>query len=415
MSQKNIEDIYPLSPLQQGILFHTLYAAEPGAYFVHLGWTFRGPLDAAAFIQAFHDVIDRNPILRTAFVWERLEKPMQIVREQVKLPALQVDLRAFPAEERAARIQRYLETDRRKGFDLTKAPLLRLAVFRTGDEEHTIVSSRHHLILDGWSLPLLFKELFACYEARRTGVEPRLPPARPYGEYIEWLGQQDLRSAEAFFRGQLGGFTAPTPFSVDSASSSSPSSTSAGEAGGRYDDRRIELPEAQTAALLSFARKQKLTASTLLQGAWALLLSRYSGEEDVVFGVTVSGRSAPLPGIEQMMGLFINTLPVRVSASPGEGVLPFLRALQDRLSEMRDHEQTPLIEVQGWSGVPRGTPLFESIVVFENYPVDASLRQGTGRLAVDELWSSSRAIYPLSVVATLHHTLSLRIDFDQDR
>ncbi len=410
MSQKNIEDIYPLSPLQQGILFHTLYASEPGAYFVHLGWTFRGALDAAAFVQAFQDVIDRNSILRTAFVWERLEKPMQIVRERVKLPVLHIDLRAFPAAEQTARIQRHLDADRKKAFDLTKAPLLRLAVFRTGDEEHTIVSSRHHLILDGWSLPLLFKELFACYEARRAGVEPRLPPARPYGEYIEWLGQQDLRHAEAFFRGQLAGFTAPTPFSVDS-----PSSPSTGEAGGRYDDRRIELPEAQTAALLAFARKHQLTASTLLQGAWALLLSRYSGEEDVVFGVTVSGRSAPLPGIEQMMGLFINTLPVRVSTSPSEGVLPFLRGLQDRLSEMRDHEQTPLVEVQGWSGVPRGTPLFESIVVFENYPVDASLRQGTGHLAVEELWSSSRAIYPLSVVATLHHALSLRIDFDQDR
>jgi amino acid adenylation domain-containing protein/non-ribosomal peptide synthase protein (TIGR01720 family) len=406
MSQKNIEDIYPLSPLQQGILFHTLYASEPGTYFVQLGFSLRGPLDVPALVDCFQQVVDRNPILRSAFVWERLEKPMQIVRERAKLPVEQIDLRALSAAEQAAAIGRYRESDRRKGFDLTRAPLLRLAVFRLADDDHAIVWSRHHLILDGWSLPLVLKELFTLYQARVTGSAEKPERGRPYGEYIEWLGQQDLAAAEVYFRAALRGFTAPTPLPADRPGALSDAS---------IDDRQLELSEAESAALQALARRQQLTINTLVQGAWAILLARSSAEEDVVFGVTVSGRSAPVAGIERMVGVFLNTLPVRAEVKPGESALSFLRALQDRQAELREHEQTPLIEVQGWSELPRGTGLFDSLVVFENYPVDQSLWEGAGGLRVAEVWSSSRATYPLTLVATFQKTLLLRLDHDRGR
>ena len=187
MSRNNLEDIYPLAPMQQGILFQTLYASEasePGAYFVQSGWTLRGDVDTKALVRAFQEVTDRHGALRTAFVWEKLEQPMQVVWKRVKLPVTEVDLRGLPPAEQAARIAAFAEEDRRRGFDLTRAPLLRLAFLRLDEDAYRFIWSAHHLILDGWSNPILLFEVFGLYEARINGRELRLERARPYGEYI---------------------------------------------------------------------------------------------------------------------------------------------------------------------------------------------------------------------------------------
>jgi amino acid adenylation domain-containing protein/non-ribosomal peptide synthase protein (TIGR01720 family) len=406
MSRKNIENIYSLSPMQQGILFHTLYEETAGVYQVELAWTLRGRLDVPALSRAWQEVVDRHPVLRTAFVWERVEKPVQVVRKKVTIALEEVDLRDLPEPERDAAARRFQEELGKRGFDLTRAPLMRLALVRLEDEVHKLIWSSHHLLLDGWSLPLVVRDAFTLYEAHANGRTVQLDRPRPYGDYIAWLARQDLAKAEAFWRKQLQGFAAPTPFRVERLDQGA-------EEG--FEERTQVIGINDASALQAFARAHKLTVSTLVQGAWALLLARYSGEEEIVYGSTVSGRSAPVPGIDRMVGLFINTLPVRVPVPRGMPALAWLTRVQDLQSELREYEYTPLIQVQGWSELPRGAPLFESQVAFENYPSAETLLQASGGLQVAATEMSSQAHYPLTFIAVSQRTIGLRISYDRRR
>jgi amino acid adenylation domain-containing protein len=408
MSRKNVEDIYPLSPVQHGMLFHALDTSQPGVYMGQLGWTLRGTLDLDAFQKAWQEVVDRHPILRTAFVWERLEDPMQLVKKGVILPIDQHDLRNLDEGEQAAWIERFLREDSRRGFDLTRAPLMRLTLVRLRDDTHRLIWSRHHLLLDGWSTPILLKEVFTLYEGFATGKEVKLDRPRPYGEYIAWLQKQDLEKAKAFWKKELEGFHAPTPLTVDHP-------PTPGVLDRVFDERTLDLPEATANALQAFCRKHQLTMSTIIQAAWALVLSRYSGENDIIFGATASGRSADVPGIERMVGLFINTLTVRIKVEPEQTLVEWLTGLHHHLAELREYEHTPLVSVQECSQVPRGTRLFESLLVYENYPFDESLRQGMKGLSVGQATATTRTNYPVMVVGAVKKTLHLLISYHRRR
>ncbi|MEO7330760.1 MAG: amino acid adenylation domain-containing protein, partial [Minicystis sp.] len=411
MSRTNIEDIYPLSPMQQGMLFHTLYASEGGVYIVQISGVLQGKLDVAAFERAWQAVVDRHPILRTAFVWEKQKEPLQVVREKVKVPIEHQDFEGLPADEQAEKVRRFIEADRRRGFTLTKAPLIRVALLRLGEDLHRFLWSSHHLVLDGWSKMFLLKEVFALYSAYAQGEEAVLPKGRPFGDYIAWMMKQDLHKAEAFWRKQLDGFTGSKPLALDKAPGS-------GEGEGPREEKRLSFSESTAATLQAFARQHKLTLSTLVQASWALLLSRYSGDDDVSYGATVSGRSAPVPGIEQMVGLFINTIPMRVQVDRNQPIKDWLVALQDRQSEAREYEYSPLVKVQEWAGIARGIPLFESQLAFENYPVDDSFKnEGRGLTMVDGK-TTAQTNYPLTVVAALKTAgrgLTVDIYFDPRR
>jgi amino acid adenylation domain-containing protein len=412
MKNKNIDDIYPLSPLQQGMLFYSLSTPGSEVYVEQLHCTLAGEMNAPAFEAAWQEVIDRHAILRTAFVWEKLERPLQVVRKRVPLPLEKVDWRSMPAAAREEELARFLAADRAKGFVLSKAPLMRLTLIRTGERSHRFVWCHHHLLLDGWSTALLLKDLFDLYEARVEGREIRLPRPRPYGDYIEWLGKQDLGKAESFWRAALQGFSAPTSLRVDRPTAAA---GAAGAAPPELHEQGMRLPEAEAAALAAFAKQNKLTQSTLVQGAWALLLHRYSGERDVVFGATVSGRAAPIEGIEGIVGMCINMMPVRVRVPAGATVLPWLRTLQEGQAELRDYEHSPLVEVQGWSEVPRGQALFESILTFENYPLDESIRQGAKGLSVEDFHALVGSSYPITVVCLPGRELTFRVAYDGAR
>src|SRR6266850_834097 len=303
---ERIESIYPLSPVQKGMLFHTLYAPESGVYVEQLTCILRGDLDATELGRAWQRVVNRHPVLRTAFVWEGVNEPVQIVHPRLELPIERLDWSALPPEDQERRLETYLETDRRRSFPLARAPLMRLALIRLSAEAHRFVWTHHHLLLDGWSVPLVMKEVFDHYSALREGRELHLPRPGPYQAYVTWLKKQSLSEAEAYWRGKLTGFSAPTRLAVDRGET--------GMAGSRegYDEQQLKLSAATTSALNAWARTHHLTLNTLAQAAWAILLSRYSGDEDVVYGATVSGRPPDLPGVEAMVGLFINTLPVRV-------------------------------------------------------------------------------------------------------
>jgi amino acid adenylation domain-containing protein/non-ribosomal peptide synthase protein (TIGR01720 family) len=410
MSKKNIEDIYSLSPVQQGMLFHSLSEPEAGVYVEQLVCTLYGDLDVAAFERAWVAVLARHAVLRTLFVWNRGEKPLQVVRRSVRLPFEQYDWRGLSQAEQERRLDALLEDDRRRGFNLSEAPLMRLALVHTGTERFNFLWSSHHLILDGWSLPLVLKEVFDFYEAFREGRELRLKPCSPFRDYVAWLKRQDLSQAEAYWRETLMGFTEPTPLMPDEQSIEESE-----HAGTAFAEQQEHLPRHLTDALQSLARQHHLTLSTLAQGAWALLLSRYSGESDVVFGVTVSGRAANLEGVESMVGLLINTLPLRVRVRGEEPLSSWLKEVQRRQGELIQYEYSPLAQVRSWSDVPRGTELFQSIHVFENYPLDPVLFGQHGGIRIADVRSLEQNNYPLTVAVVPGAEMSLHIAYDTRR
>ncbi|HYH79305.1 MAG TPA: amino acid adenylation domain-containing protein, partial [Longimicrobium sp.] len=400
------EDAYPLSPLQEGMLFQTLYEPGSGVYVGQLRFALRGELDVEAFRRAWAGVLGRHAALRTSYLWEEGGQPLQVVRREAEPPLREEDWRGLDPDGQEERLRAYLDDNRARGFDPGRAPLLRLALFRTEEDAWRLVWSFHQMVLDGWSLPLVFRDVMALYQAHAAGTEPALPPPVPYRRYVDWLARQDLARAEAWWRRELAGFAAPTPLGIE---------TAAG-APGRYRRAERRLDEARTAALHAFAGRHGLTVNTLVQGAWALLVSRYAGERDVVFGTTLSGRPAELPGVEEIVGMFINTLPLRARVDEGRPAVEWLRELQARQVEMREYEYAPLAQVQRWSEVPAGTPLFDSIVVFNNYPApDAGGGDGERRLRVDvenEVEQASRLLI-LSVIAGSE--LALRVEFDGGR
>ena len=407
---EDIEDLYELSPVQQGMLFQSLYAPQSGVYCVQLSCLLRGDLDIRAFVRSWQQVLARHTILRTAFFWEEISKPLQVVHRRVALPLEEQDWRGLSTIEQATRFEALLESDRTRGFELSMAPLMRLALIRTAEDSHRLLWSFHHLLLDGWSVFLLFKELFAVYDASTRGRRLQFGPVRPFRDYIAWLQQQDLSRAEDFWRASLKGFSVPTSLSLEM------NSTAMG-AGSSHGEHRFDFSENTTNALRLLARRHQLTLNTLIQGAWALLLSRHSGEHDVVFGVTAAGRPTDLREADTMIGLFINTLPARVQIAGAEPAMSWLRRLQEQQAEQRHYEFTPLTQVQRWREGARGEALFESILVFENYPVDDAVRERSSEqdLQIADMRFHEQTEYPLTVVVAPGKKLTLRLGYDSSR
>jgi amino acid adenylation domain-containing protein/non-ribosomal peptide synthase protein (TIGR01720 family) len=395
-------DVYPLSPAQSGMLFHSLMAPDSGVYVNQVTCTLPADLDVRLFRQAWERLVERHGVLRTAFQWEGLDEPRQLVRKSVALPWRELDWRDLPAEETERRWEELRQGDREAPLPLSEAPLLRFCLVRL-DGELQFLWTFHHLLLDGWSLPLLLRELAAVYAALSEEREPELPPARPFRDYIAWLAEQETAKAEPFWRRELAGFTAPTPLGLDRPGGGAPG----------YAEQKAELSVELTAGLQALAARHKLTLQTVTLGAWALLVSRYGGEEDVVFGSAVSGRPAALPGVETMVGMFINTLPVRARVEDAELLSSWLQRLQERQLERQDFEHSPLAQIQRWSEVPAGSPLFETLYVFENYPNAEEGR--SGRLGIGDLRSYESTNYPLTLILTARDEISLHLMFELAR
>ncbi|HMF55053.1 MAG TPA: amino acid adenylation domain-containing protein [Pyrinomonadaceae bacterium] len=405
-----VADIYTLSPMQQGMLFYSLYAPEAGMYIEQLSCALDGELNVALFSQAWQQVAARHAILRTAFIWENLDEPLQVVRRDVSLTLAQYDWSKFAPAEQERLLESFISEDRLRAFELSRAPLMRLALLRMASDSYRFIWTHHHLLLDGWSVALLLREVLIAYEALCRGEElPSRSALRPFRDYIAWLQKQDISKAELFWRAELKGFTGRTLLTAGWPA------TSAEKVRQKVSKQEARLTPEETASLQAFARRSRLTLSTLVHGAFALLLSRYSLEDDVVFGTTVSGRPPALFGVDSIAGLFINTLPVRVQVQPQTSALNWLRSLQDKLVSLRDYEYSSLVDVQGWSDVPREQALFESLLVFENYPVDAALFRQTHHLKLSDMRSFERTNYPLTIAALPGTELLLQALYADDR
>ena len=409
--RKNIENIYPLSPMQEGILFHSLYTPQSGAYFEQFICTLQGNLDVQKFEKAWQKVVARHSILRTAFLWGVSDRTLQVVYRQVPVSFKTLDWRSIAAAKQQEQLQAFLELDRKENFPLERAPLMRLTLIQMSDDSYQFIWSHHHLLLDGWSLPIVMKEIFTLYGGYLTVNEPnlRLQTPQPYQNYIDWLQKQDLAAAEKYWREKLQGFSAPTSLRLNKPHLNQEQQPR------RNSIHEIPLTEAAIASLESFARQHQLTVNTLVQGAWALLLSRYSGESDVVFGVTTSGRSPMILGVESMVGLFISTQPMRVLISEAVELIPWLKSLQAQQVESEQYSYSFLADIQKWSEVPQGMPLFESLMVFENYPVDTSLLDKNSSLAIGNIEVIEQTNYPLTVLVNTGWEKFLKLSYDTNR
>src|SRR5687767_5554851 len=312
MDRRNVEDIYPLSPLQHGILFHSLLTGGR-AYQEQFPMLLHGELFPDALERAFHALVARHGALRTGYVWEGVPQPLQFVLRQATAPFDHLDWTSEP-DWRAA-LAALLDADFRRGHDLKRPPLVRASLARIGDRRHLLLLAMHHVVSDGWSFPLMIDELHTLYRAELDGVPADLPPATRYRDYVQWLMGRDTAAAEAFWRRTLAGFTRPTPLPLDNGAPSTE----------EVFCETLDVDAEVMARAQAFARGQGVTLNTLVQGAWALLLGRYAGTRDVVFGATVSGRPAELPGVERAVGLYINTVPVRVALDDGVAVGDWLR------------------------------------------------------------------------------------------
>ena len=406
---KNIEDLYELSPMQQGMLFHTLYAPESELYFEQLLCTLSGELNFPAFVQAWQQVVARHPVLRSSFYWEEIEKPLQMVSKQVELPWVELDWRHLTPDEQQQHLEDFLQSDRQKGFELDVAPLMRFTVIHLEEQTYQFIWSHHHILFDGWSMQIVLKEVLAFYEANHRGEHLRLLPSRPYREYIDWLQQKDIAQAKNFWQQTLQGFEAPTSLGGNRGQGTGDREQ------GRYDEQPFQLSQSVTEKLQYAARQHHLTLNNLVQGAWALLLSRYRGESDVVFGATVSGRPPNLAGVDSMVGLLINTLPIRVQVSGKVELLSWLKHLQNQAFEQEQYAYYSLAEIQRLSDVPPGMPLFDSLLVFENYPLDSAEQESKKTLEISHLRCFERTNYPITVVVNPESQLSGRIVYDISR
>ncbi|KOG17255.1 non-ribosomal peptide synthetase [Streptomyces viridochromogenes] len=351
-----VEDVLPLSPMQEGMVFHALYDAQ--GHDVYTGQTalrLEGPLDAPRMSTAVGKLLARHANLRAAFRTQRSGRPVQVIRSAVRVPWQVTDLSALPPDEREPAFQRLLAEDRAERFDLARPPLLRFGLVTFDDRHHCLVISSHHLLWDGWSAPVLVRELFQLYAS--GGDLDALPRVRPYRDYLAWLARQDRAVAERSWRAALSGLDEPSLIAPD-----------ARDLPAEEPERHAwELSEQDTEALAATARAHGLTVSTVLQGLWAILLGRLTGRTDVVLGATVSGRDADVPGIESMVGLLINTLPVRVRLRPAEPLADLLTRLQSEQSALLDHRHLGLADIQRATG---HTVLFDTLLVFESYPID---------------------------------------------
>jgi amino acid adenylation domain-containing protein/non-ribosomal peptide synthase protein (TIGR01720 family) len=407
-AMKNVADIYPLSPTQLGMLFHTIQAPHSGVYFQQFICTLTGELDRTAFTHAWQRIVEAHAVLRTAFIWEEIDEPVQVVRQQVEIPFRYENWQHLSAPAQQTHLASILRTDRQRGFNLAKAPLMRFLLGKIAPDKHQFIWSSHHILLDGWSVQGLLRSVFRLYESIRQDAKAKIKPTPPYRDYIAWLQGQDLALAEDFWRKKLSGFTAPTPLTIDTERRN----RSSAEAD--YHQRKGKIDVQVTNRIKALAKSQRLTLNTIIQGTWAIVLSRYSGESEVVFGATVSGRPPDLPGVEKIVGLFINTLPVRLTVSTDEELMPWLMEIQQQSLAMQQYEYTPLANIQGCSELPRARSLFDSIVVFENYPTDGgSFLPENSSLVLSNIQYLEQSNYPLSFLAVPGESLELYLIYDR--
>lgn len=395
---KNVDDLYPLTPTQSGMLFQCLRDDDPELYFEQVRGNLAGDLDLGKLHRSFQRVTDRHPALRTAILWEGLDKPIQAVRTAVEVPfevverpgATDVDLDELAAQRRQT------------GFDLAKAPLQRIAIVECGGDRQHLIWEFHHIVCDGWSAAMVLDEVLSAYNDEG---QSRLPPATPFRNFLSWHARQDSEATGAYWKDLLHGFTEPTPILL-------PSTSSERSFASGLHTTLIEGSELDT--LIQFARRNRVTLNTLVQAAWSMVQSRYGGSDDVVFGVTNSGRPADLDDVEHIVGMFLTTLPMRVDTDPSRLTSQWLQSIQRQQLESLEHSTASLADLHRQVGIPTGGDLFDTVLVFENYPRPDERPEGSLTLGDKTVFEQTN--YPLTLLVGIEDgVLKLVANFNRNR
>lgn len=401
----NVDDIYLLSPMQQGLLFHTVLSPDSGQYTQQYSCKLYGKLDLEAFEGAWRTVIERHRMLRTSFAWKGLEQPRQIVHKKLDFNVLVQDVYGMKKDEEEEFRTSFLKNDLEQGYCLESAPLMRVSLFRLDESEYFFVWSHHHIILDGWSQSLLLDEVFQFYNILSKGKALKLNPAVQFDQYISWLQTKDINQAKQFWQDYFEGYE-PQGFIRNNMRQA--------EASEPYKALKYELSTDLSKNLNDFVKKYKITQNTVFQAIWALVVSRYSNSKDIVFGVTVSGRSVDVNGINGAIGLFINTLPLRIKVDASLDVLQWLQNIREQQVELSQYEHTPLLSVQEWSGLPKNESLFESILVYENYPM-STYGQEAMPVQIESIQVREVTNYPITVTVQPSNRTTIEISYHTEQ
>jgi len=409
LSTDQIADIYPLSPLQEGMLFHRMMSPESEAYFTQMDIGLGENLDVKALKQAWQQVVQRHTIFRTSFHSEGLDRSLQVVKKEVALNWREEDLSHLPIKEQQTRIAEFLIADRQEGFDLQADSLLRIALFKES-QQYRLVVSNHHIISDGWSMPIIFDDLMLAYKGKALAGE------LPYAPFIAWLEKKDKKKQEAFWKDYLSGYETASQIPLLEQAEQT-------DKEGQAADYTIKLTQAQTQDLSQLAAKAGVSLNTVLQAIWSILLARYNGYtqektdtaagQEVVFGMTTSGRSAPIADIEQQTGLFINTIPVRVKIDPNGSFVDLLGDIHQESIALKEHEHYPLASIQNlWEGAG---DLFDHILVFENYPYEENVEINETDLPITHFESRESIHYGFGLLIIPGKELNIKLTYQTNQ
>ncbi|MDO7895544.1 non-ribosomal peptide synthetase [Pseudomonas citrulli] len=408
-----IEDVYPLTPMQEGMLLHTLLEPGTGLYYMQDRYRIDSELDPARFAQAWQAVIARHEALRASFCWNVGEDMLQIIHKPGSTPVDYLDWCEVPQEQQEARLQTLLKEEREAGFDLLSQAPFHLRLIRVGAGRYWFMMSNHHILIDAWCRSLLMDDFFEIYTALGEHREPRLAVPPRYRDYIGWLQRQSLAEARQWWKRNLQGFERTTPIPTDRPLLRE----HAGDSGGMLvGDCYTRLDARDGARLRELAQAHQLTVNTFAQAAWALVLRRVSGERDVLFGVTVAGRPVELPQMQRTVGLFINSIALRVRMPEDHqpcSVRQWLGGLLDSNMQLREYEYLPLVSLQEVSELPKGQPLFDSLFVFENAPVEVSVLDRAQSLNATSDSGRTHTNFPLTAVCYPGDDLGLHLSYDQ--
>ncbi|MGF6201260.1 non-ribosomal peptide synthetase [Pseudomonas laurylsulfatiphila] len=408
-----IEDVYPLTPMQEGMLLHTLLEPGTGLYYMQDRYRINSELDPQRFAQAWQAVVARHEALRASFCWNVGADMLQVIHKPGSTPIEYLDWRDIAEAEQEPKLQTLLRTEREAGFDLLNQAPFHLRLIRVGAARYWFMMSNHHILIDAWCRSLLMNDFFEIYSALGEGREAQLGPVSRYRDYIGWLQRQSLDEARQWWKTNLLGFERTTPIPSDRPFLRE----HAGDSGGMIvGDRYTRLDARDGAQLRELAQAHQLTINTFAQAAWALVLRRLSGDRDVLFGVTVAGRPVEMPQMQRTVGLFINSIALRVKM-PEDGqrcsVRQWLSGLLDSNMQLREYEYLPLVNIQEQSELPKGQPLFDSLFVFENAPVEVSVLDRAQSLNATSDSGRTHTNFPLTAVCYPGDDLGLHLSYDQ--
>ena len=413
VSASAIEDVYPLTPMQEGLLLHTLLEPGTGLYYMQDRYRINSALDPERFAQAWQAVIARHEALRASFCWNVGEDMLQVIHKPGITPIEYLDWSADPQDEHEPRLQALLKAEREAGFDLLNQAPFHLRLIRVGEARYWFMMSNHHILIDAWCRSLLMNDFFDIYTALGEGRDAQLATPPRYRDYIAWLQRQDLNEARQWWQQNLQGFERATPIPSDRPFLREHAGGSGGMVVG---DCYTRLDARDGAQLRELAQAHQLTVNTFAQAAWALVLRRLSGDRDVLFGVTVAGRPVDMPEMQRTVGLFINSIALRVKL-PEDGqtcsVRQWLSALLDSNMQLREYEYLPLVTIQEHSELPKGQPLFDSLFVFENAPVEVSVLDRAQSLNATSDSGRTHTNFPLTAVCYPGDDLGLHLSYDQ--